>query len=526
MNSPRTSQRSKTADGTHTPNRQKAGPAADREADQEAVQKANTLDLPGIGELSEIAKEPSAQRDPVGVYMAQAGFFPVLSEQEELTLGKELVEARRAFYEALLDGGLVPVIVARWMQAVVSGEAKLGHYFRYDRQGRDELGGHKGALARMTINVRTLDKLLCRVWGNLIELSSNSCDEASKERIKGIIIQDRLKISTILEGHPLRRVVRKGLMDICESAVANPQAYIKSLPAEVVKDLWSKLGKEGEISPEHRFLLVFCDTIKGLSVQQGRIEVCRAALDELHHKLANHNLRLVIKEAFRKTNDYEQLLTLIQEGNVALLRAADLWDPSRGKFSTYATGGIKKVMPQARLEHVNQSFSKQNARQIAKRTKQAQEGTLRDTGRGATVHDVAEYLGVSFAIAQTGMQLRTGALSLNQPSANTQGPKGEELGNLLASPQATPLQIAQVNEIRSLLEPSAGHLEERDAEVLRLLFGILSEDEHEEIQRIHCFNSRSGLKLREVAKVLGMSHENVRNVRDKSLEALRRVYDV
>ena len=59
----------------------------------------------------------------------------------------------------------------------------------------------------------------------------------------------------------------------------------------------------------------------------------------------NHNLRLVVHLAKYRTNNYNDLLDLIAEGNLGLLRAIDKYDINYGScFSTYAATWIKQFI--------------------------------------------------------------------------------------------------------------------------------------------------------------------------------------
>lgn len=69
-------------------------------------------------------------------------------------------------------------------------------------------------------------------------------------------------------------------------------------------------------------------------------------------KLVVHNLRLVVKMAYKYRRAWASVLDLIQEGNVGLVEAVDRFDPFKGaKFSTYAMFWIRAYMLRYLLEH-------------------------------------------------------------------------------------------------------------------------------------------------------------------------------
>lgn len=69
-------------------------------------------------------------------------------------------------------------------------------------------------------------------------------------------------------------------------------------------------------------------------------------------KLVVHNLRLVVKMAYKYRRAWASVLDLIQEGNIGLLEAVQRFDPFRGaRFSTYATYWIRAYIIRYLLEH-------------------------------------------------------------------------------------------------------------------------------------------------------------------------------
>ncbi|MBI2377117.1 MAG: sigma-70 family RNA polymerase sigma factor [Deltaproteobacteria bacterium] len=69
-------------------------------------------------------------------------------------------------------------------------------------------------------------------------------------------------------------------------------------------------------------------------------------------KLVVHNLRLVVKMAYRYRRTWASVLDLVQEGNVGLMEAVSRFDPWKGaRFSTYASYWIRAYMIRYLLEY-------------------------------------------------------------------------------------------------------------------------------------------------------------------------------
>jgi RNA polymerase primary sigma factor len=73
------------------------------------------------------------------------------------------------------------------------------------------------------------------------------------------------------------------------------------------------------------------------------IERCYEAANEVKNKIVQANLRLVVSIAKRHASAHDDFFSLVSDGNVSLIRAAEKFDYSRGnKFSTYASWAIMK----------------------------------------------------------------------------------------------------------------------------------------------------------------------------------------
>lgn len=66
---------------------------------------------------------------------------------------------------------------------------------------------------------------------------------------------------------------------------------------------------------------------------------------KVREKIANHNLRLVVKIAFEYKAAYKDLMDLIQEGNIGLVKGIDRFDPAKGvPLANYVAMWIRAYM--------------------------------------------------------------------------------------------------------------------------------------------------------------------------------------
>jgi RNA polymerase primary sigma factor len=222
-------------------------------------------------------------------------------------------------------------------------------------------------------------------------------------------------------------------------------------------------------------------------------------------ELTESNLRLVVSLAKKYSGSGVQFLDLIQEGNLGLMRAVDKYDYRKGfKFSTYATWWIRQAITRFIADHSRTVRIPVHMVETINKFNKITKELVKEVGREPTPEDVGKKMDMPANKVRAIIKIAQEPVSLNAPVGKENDSYLSDFieDTIFPSP---PDSVIHIN-MREQIGQALGYLTHREAEVLRMRFGLGDGNEH---------------TLEEVGQRFRVTRERIRQIEAKALRSLK-----
>ena len=431
--------------------------------------------------------------DPVRMYLSQMGEIPLLTRDQEIDLARRIEIFREGFRRKVMT---TPDAIRRGIQWVeeqkeIKEQQEKNAKSHGSSPSRDDYldraANHLNTMIRLVDHVGPLTEMTA---AGEIDLRSSQLLRNRLTRAYRMLEEMELDAKTVITVKDEMLDLRRKVLRLRREVEQNRRR--KTIVKEKEQEL-SDIGRSvGE--PMDRFL-----------ERCGALSKRFRLYEDAKQRLSMGNLRLVVSIAKKYRNRGLSFLDLIQEGNAGLMKAVEKYEYKRGyKFSTYATWWIRQGITRAIADQARTIRIPVHMIETMGKLRKIQKDILQDTGREATIEEVAERAGISVQECKRVIRVSKHPISLDRPIGDSDDCY---FGDFLEDKSAeNPANISSNELLKEKITEVLDTLTDREREIICLRYGI---------------GDGYTYTLEEVGRRFNVTRERVRQIEAKAIKKLQ-----
>ncbi len=405
--------------------------------------------------------------DPLKMYLNEIGSTPLLKKSRELEVARQIEDNRELAITALFS---LPSVVEKLVQA-----------------------GKQIQLGKMPLN-------------EIIRLSSDPeqirDDEKKKfmEAVRQIERLHQMKTPALYRGKlPARVMALRLRFDFVERLFRETEDEMHAF-----KDGLAGMNARKAAVGRNTFHERTGSTVEAVEEVLRTFSHARGEINEARNILIEGNLRLVVSAARRyAAMGRMSMLDLIQEGNIGLMRAVDLFDHRKGfKFSTYAMCWIKQAITRALSRHSRLIRLPVHTADELTRIVQASRELTNELAEDPSPETIAARVKLPAPKVRGLLEMSRDPLSLHTPVGEDDS---EMIDFIEDKSMQSPLAALINTDLRKKVLSAISLLDPKEEKVLRGRFSIDREEQ----------------TLEMLANEFGLTRERIRQIETSAIKKLR-----